>query len=86
MTTRERFGIFRLPPKGKIRWVISQPRWGEFELRYGLPELIWVARIARPVALYDASVSAQTFEDVKSALRNAIAFEEAGEEYISRAG
>lgn len=34
----------------------------KFTLRYERLELVWICRIARPGAVYDASVAAQTFD------------------------
>ena len=42
----------------------------QFALRSESGELIWIGRIARPDSLYDASLSAQTFEEAEQAILN----------------
>ena len=57
---------------------MGEPLTGEgaFALRSELRKLMRIARIARPVALYDASFSAQTFENIDESIIYPIDFAE----------
>ena len=49
---------------------------GRCALRYELGNLMMIARISRPDALYDASISGQTFAVEDHAIQNPIDFDE----------
>ena len=56
----------------------------QFTLRPELGKLMRIARIARPGALYDDSVSAQTFETIDESIINPIGVAEGGDVNIAR--
>ena len=59
---------------------------GQFALRSEPGQLMWVGRIPRPVALYGASVSTQTFEGVNRSLENSSFVEETDDADFTRDG
>ena len=64
----------------------NEPRTAEeqSELRSELVKLIWIARVARPGALCDASVSAQTSEATGETIVNPIDVEESDDANVAK--